>query len=55
MTPRHTDRPILASGGVSSAADLRALAALGVEGTIVGKALYEGTLTLRDAMQGSRR
>ncbi|MDP9341829.1 MAG: 1-(5-phosphoribosyl)-5-[(5-phosphoribosylamino)methylideneamino]imidazole-4-carboxamide isomerase [Actinomycetota bacterium] len=45
-----TDRPVLASGGVSAVMDLRALAATGVEGVVVGKALYEGTLTLRDAL-----
>src|ERR671931_2949065 len=41
----RTDRPVVASGGVSSLDDLRALAALvpdGVEGAIVGKALYAG-------------
>ena len=41
----RTDKPIVASGGVSSLEDLRAIAALteiGVEGAIVGKALYEG-------------
>ena len=40
----HTGRPVLASGGVRSLVDLRALAALGgtVEGAIVGRALYEG-------------
>ena len=40
-----TDRPVVASGGVSSLADLRAIATLvpvGVEGAIVGKALYAG-------------
>ena len=44
-----TDRPVVASGGVSSLADLRALAELvplGVEGAIVGKALYSGAFTL---------
>ena len=49
----HTDRPVVASGGVSSLADLRDLAALteiGVEGAIVGKALYAGAFTLRDAL-----
>jgi len=50
-----TDRPVLASGGVGTATDLRALASLGVEGAIVGKALYEGALTLRDALEESRR
>jgi phosphoribosylformimino-5-aminoimidazole carboxamide ribotide isomerase len=46
-----TDRPILASGGISSVADLRALSALELEGAIVGKALYEGRLTLADALE----
>jgi phosphoribosylformimino-5-aminoimidazole carboxamide ribotide isomerase len=50
-----TDRPVLASGGVSVVEDLQAVAAVGVEGVIVGKALYEGTLTLRDAQHEARR
>ena len=48
-----TDRPVIASGGVSSLADLRALALLtpaGVEGAIVGKALYAGAFTLPEAL-----
>jgi 1-(5-phosphoribosyl)-5-[(5-phosphoribosylamino)methylideneamino] imidazole-4-carboxamide isomerase/N-(5'phosphoribosyl)anthranilate isomerase len=48
-----TDRPVVASGGVASLADLRALAGLaplGVEGAIVGKALYAGAFTLPDAL-----
>ena len=48
-----TDRPVVASGGVSSLDDLRALAGLvrdGVEGAIVGKALYAGAFTLREAL-----
>ena len=43
-----TDRPVVASGGVSSLDDLRAIATLvplGVEGAIVGKALYAGAFT----------
>lgn len=43
--------PVLASGGVSSLEDLRQLARAGVEGVIVGKALYEGNFTLREAME----
>jgi phosphoribosylformimino-5-aminoimidazole carboxamide ribotide isomerase len=50
-----TERPILASGGVRGPADLRALLATGVEGVVVGTALYEGTLTLRDALQEAER
>jgi 1-(5-phosphoribosyl)-5-[(5-phosphoribosylamino)methylideneamino] imidazole-4-carboxamide isomerase/N-(5'phosphoribosyl)anthranilate isomerase len=48
-----TDKPVVASGGVSSLADLRAIAELvpiGVEGAIVGKALYAGEFTLQDAL-----
>jgi phosphoribosylformimino-5-aminoimidazole carboxamide ribonucleotide (ProFAR) isomerase len=48
-----TDRPVVASGGVSSLADLRAIAELvpfGVEGAIVGKALYAGEFTLQEAL-----
>jgi phosphoribosylformimino-5-aminoimidazole carboxamide ribotide isomerase len=50
-----TERPILASGGVRGPADLRALLATGVEGVVVGTALYEGTLTLRDALEEVER
>ena len=48
-----TRAPVIASGGVSSLADLRALAELaplGVEGSIVGKALYAGAFTLPEAL-----
>jgi phosphoribosyl isomerase A len=48
-----TSAPVVASGGVSSLSDLRALAGLvpiGVEGAIVGKALYAGEFTLREAL-----
>jgi len=48
-----TDRPIIASGGVSSLADLEALKELtgiGIEGAIVGKALYAGAFTLSEAL-----
>jgi phosphoribosyl isomerase A len=50
----RTSAPVVASGGVSSLDDLRALAGLapiGVEGAIVGKALYAGAFTLEDALQ----
>ncbi len=41
---------VVASGGVSSLADLEALSATGVEGAIVGKALYTGHMELPDAV-----
>jgi phosphoribosylanthranilate isomerase len=49
----RTDRPVIASGGVSSLDDLRAIASLvnlGVEGAIVGKALYAQAFTLEEAL-----
>jgi len=49
----RTKAPVVASGGVSSLDDLRALATLvpdGVEGAIVGKALYTGAFTLPEAL-----
>ena len=46
-----TTRPVVASGGVSTLDDLRELANVpGVEGAIVGKALYAGAFTLPDAL-----
>ncbi|MFD8499187.1 bifunctional 1-(5-phosphoribosyl)-5-((5-phosphoribosylamino)methylideneamino)imidazole-4-carboxamide isomerase/phosphoribosylanthranilate isomerase PriA [Amycolatopsis sp. NPDC059657] len=49
----RTDAPVIASGGVSSVDDLRAMAAFtrdGIEGSIVGKALYAGAFTLPEAL-----
>lgn len=49
----YTKTPIVASGGVAKIADIKAvagLAALGVEGVIVGKALYSGKFTLPEAL-----
>jgi len=45
----RTPRPIVASGGISSLEDLRAVAATGAEGCIIGKALYVGAFTLGEA------
>ena len=49
-----TKKPVIASGGISSLVDIGALAALtsiGVEGAIVGKALYAGAFTLQEALK----
>jgi phosphoribosylformimino-5-aminoimidazole carboxamide ribotide isomerase len=48
--------PVIASGGISSAADIRAVAALipRVAGAIIGKALYDGRLTLEAALAAAR-
>lgn len=47
--------PVVASGGVSTLDDIRALAALGpaIEGVIVGRALYEGAFTLPEALDAA--
>ena len=53
-----TDAPVVASGGVSSLEDirvLRTLVPLGVEGSIVGKALYAGAFTLPEALDVAGR
>jgi phosphoribosylanthranilate isomerase len=55
---RRTSAPVIASGGISSLADLTALRALvpdGVEGAIVGKALYAGAFTLPEALEVAGR
>lgn len=52
-----TDKPVVASGGVSSLQDLRDIATLseiGVEGAIIGKALYAGEFTLPEALTAVR-
>ncbi|MEV0605583.1 bifunctional 1-(5-phosphoribosyl)-5-((5-phosphoribosylamino)methylideneamino)imidazole-4-carboxamide isomerase/phosphoribosylanthranilate isomerase PriA [Polymorphospora rubra] len=49
----RTEAPVIASGGVSTLDDLRALStleAVGVEGVIAGKALYAGAFTVAEAL-----
>jgi phosphoribosyl isomerase A len=53
-----TSRPIVASGGIATLEDISALRRLvdaGVEGAIVGKALYAGAFTLTDALDVAGR
>jgi phosphoribosylformimino-5-aminoimidazole carboxamide ribotide isomerase len=42
--------PVIASGGVKEVADIERLNPIGVAGVVVGRSLYEGTLTLKDAL-----
>lgn len=52
-----TKQPVVASGGISSLSDLKSLSELqeiGVEGAIVGKALYTGAFTLQEALEQTR-
>jgi phosphoribosylformimino-5-aminoimidazole carboxamide ribotide isomerase/phosphoribosylanthranilate isomerase len=53
-----TSKPVVASGGISSLNDIEALAnmvAIGVEGAIVGKALYAGAFTLGQALELTKK
>lgn len=55
---RRTDKPVVASGGISQLDDIRALRELvgeGVEGAIMGKALYAGKFTLEEALKVAGR
>ena len=45
---RATKRPVIASGGVTTIDDIRILRGIPVAGVIVGRALYEGTVDLRE-------
>jgi phosphoribosylformimino-5-aminoimidazole carboxamide ribonucleotide (ProFAR) isomerase len=50
---QKTSKPVVASGGISSLediADLKELVPLGLEGAILGKALYAGNFTLQQAL-----
>ena len=48
---RATDVPIIAAGGVTTEADVRALAQLPLAGIIIGRALYEGRITIPQALK----
>ena len=45
---------VIASGGVSSLEDIRALKALGVSGAIIGKAYYTGAVSLKEAVEAAK-
>jgi len=47
--------PIIASGGVSKIDNIKKLAKLGVEAAVIGRALYEGTLNLSDAIDTAKQ
>jgi phosphoribosylformimino-5-aminoimidazole carboxamide ribotide isomerase len=48
---------VIASGGIASAEDVRVVASIGpfIQGAILGRALYEGTLTVREAVRAAAR
>jgi len=45
--------PIIASGGISNISNIKQLKSIGIEGVIIGKALYEGTVNLKEAINVS--
>jgi phosphoribosylformimino-5-aminoimidazole carboxamide ribotide isomerase len=47
----HPNTKIIAAGGIGSLGDLAALKEIGVEGAVIGKALYEGRFTLKEAIK----
>jgi len=46
--------PVIASGGIRSISDIKKLAESGAEAAIIGRSLYEGTLTLTDAINAAK-
>ena len=48
------DVPVIASGGVTTVQDVCRLAEAGMAGCIIGRALYEGTLTLSEAIEAAQ-
>jgi phosphoribosylformimino-5-aminoimidazole carboxamide ribotide isomerase len=55
ITNMSPHRALIASGGISAIDDLQAIAKLGIEGAIVGKALYTGAIDLAQAIQACER
>jgi phosphoribosylformimino-5-aminoimidazole carboxamide ribotide isomerase len=51
---RSLSIPVIASGGIRSLEDIRALAKIGVQGVIVGTALYENRFSLKEALEAAR-
>jgi phosphoribosylformimino-5-aminoimidazole carboxamide ribonucleotide (ProFAR) isomerase len=47
---QHSDVQVIAAGGIGSVDDLVELKKVGVEGVVVGKALYEAKFTLKEAI-----
>lgn len=50
---RSINIPVVASGGISSAADIEAYRGVPIEGIIIGKALYSGSVTLEEAIEAA--
>lgn len=55
MMAEATSIPIIASGGISSIDDVRRLLKLSIDGMIIGRAIYEGRIDLKEALEISKR
>ncbi|MHC4553186.1 MAG: 1-(5-phosphoribosyl)-5-[(5-phosphoribosylamino)methylideneamino]imidazole-4-carboxamide isomerase [Planctomycetota bacterium] len=51
----EVDLPIVAAGGVTTVDDVKTLKTAGVAGAIIGRALYEGSITLTEALEAERQ
>ena len=54
LTDRFPSLDVIASGGVSSLEDIRALRDMGMHGAIVGKAYYIGAIDLKEAIETAK-
>ena len=52
---KETSLQIIASGGVSSINDIQNIQSLGLYGAIIGRALYQGSITLQEALKCSQK
>ena len=52
---KAVDVPVIASGGVNTIEDIKKLAEFNPEAAIIGRSLYEGALTLPDAIKAARQ
>jgi phosphoribosylformimino-5-aminoimidazole carboxamide ribotide isomerase len=52
---RETGLQVIASGGVASLREIEEVAKAGLKGVIIGRAIYEGTFTLKQALDRARR
>lgn len=54
ISENYPSLSVIASGGVSSLDDIRALAGIGVSGAVIGKAYYTGAIDLREALEAAK-
>jgi phosphoribosylformimino-5-aminoimidazole carboxamide ribotide isomerase len=50
---KSVDVPVVAAGGVTTVSDITALGEIGVAGAVIGRSIYEGTITVKDAVEAA--